>query len=85
MNVQPEYKENKTKKENVTLSSKRTTKKEEEKKPNYGGWVWADVLIEAPLFILKGLWYVIELIGHIIWIVLRGIGHALHHIFDIFN
>lgn len=84
MNVQPEYKDNKTKKENITLSSKRTTKKEEEK-PNYGGWAWADLFIEVPWFILKGVWYVIELIGHIIWVILRGIGHALHHIFDIFN
>lgn len=83
MNVQPEYKHNKTKKENVTFSSKRTLKREE--KPNYGGWAWADLLIEVPWFILKGLWFVIELTGHIIWVLLRGIGHALHHIFDIFN
>lgn len=81
MNVQPDYKDNKTKKENFKLSPKRTFKKEE--KNEYGEW--AELLTEFPFFILKGLWYIVELLGHIIWLFIRGIGHALHHIFDIFN
>lgn len=72
----------KSKKENVKT---KFSAKAKEKKNRSEGWDWLEVLLDCSFMFMKVIWYVISFIGHGILYILRGIGHAFHHLFDIFD